>query len=82
MEQLPDLVSLYTAELGAIYLALRHGVGSTRVTFIICVDLMSCVQPIGTFSIKNPTCLQNSAGYRDMLVFGAMNHPRRLPTLL
>ena len=54
MEQLPDLVSLYTAELGAIYLALRHGVGSTRITFIICVDLMSCVQPIGTFSIKIP----------------------------
>ena len=47
MERLPDVASIYTAELRAIYLALHHGITSTEDIF------MSCLQAIETLEIEN-----------------------------
>ena len=53
-ERLPDMASIYTAELRAIYLALRHGIGSTEDRFIICVDSLSYLYALEHLDIKNP----------------------------
>ena len=57
MERLPDVASIYTAELRAIYLALHHGISSTGDKLIICVDSLSCLQAIENLEIENPLVL-------------------------
>ena len=57
MERLPDVASINTAELRAIYLALHHGISSTGYTCIICVDSLSCIQAVENLEIENPLVL-------------------------
>jgi len=57
VERLPDVASVYKAELRAIYIALHHGISSTGDKFIICVDSLSCLQAIENLDIENPLVL-------------------------
>ena len=56
-ERLPDVASIYTAGLQAIYLALHHGISSTGDKFIICVDSLYCLQAIENLDIEHPLVL-------------------------
>jgi len=57
MERLPDVTSMYTAELRAVYLAFHHAVGSIESKLIISVDSLSCLQTIENLDIENPLVL-------------------------
>jgi hypothetical protein len=57
MERLPDLASIYTAELRTIYLTLSHFIASTEEKCILCVDSLSCLQAIENLDIENPLVL-------------------------
>jgi ribonuclease HI len=57
-ERLPDTASIYTAELRAIFLAVRRAIYSKRDRFVVCVDSMSCLQAIGSLRIEHPIILE------------------------
>jgi len=57
MERIPEVASIYTAELRAIYLTRHHTIGSTGDKCIICVASLSGLQAIEKFDIENPLVL-------------------------
>jgi hypothetical protein len=45
MERVPDVASIFTAELRVIYLVFYHGISSSGDKYIICVDLCPDYRP-------------------------------------
>ena len=55
--RLPDMASIFTAELTAIKLALVCIQNSDRHTFVICINSLSCLQTIEQLNIDHPLVL-------------------------
>ena len=65
-QRLPDGCSVFTAELKAISLALKHIEGSNHQGFVICSDSLSALQALENRNIGNPLVLDILTEYHNI----------------